>query len=242
MLGQIAVDNKSNEITAIPALLELLDIENSIITLDAMGCQKEIAKQIIKGKADYVLALKGNNSGLQAELEAWWHKAHRDGFAKAEQRSSFESTNFGHGRIETRRCEQLQIDINWLEKKYRWSGLKTVIKIHSVLEEKATGKVSKETRWYISSLMPDAKQALHAVRSHWQVESMHWILDMTFREDESRIRKGSGALVFNVLRKIALNLFKRDESMKASIARKKKMAALDDDFRSVLLESAILMR
>lgn len=242
VLGQIAVNEKSNEITAIPALLKLLDIENSIITLDAMGCQKEIAKQIIKGKADYVLALKGNNSGLQTELKAWWHKAHRDGLNSTEQYSHIETVDCGHGRIETRHCEQLLIDTSWLDKKHRWDGLQTVIKIHSILEEKATGKVSQETRWYISSLAPDAQQALNAVRSHWQIESMHWILDMTFREDGSRIRKGSGALMFNVLRKIALNLFKRDDSIKASIARKKKMAALDDDYRSVLLGSAILMR
>lgn len=241
VLGQVAVNQKSNEITAIPELLNLLDIENSIITLDAMGCQREIAKQIVQSKADYVLALKGNHSGLQAELEAWWHKCQREGLSKNKY-SEHTETDSGHGRIEVRHCEQLEVDPKWLAKEYRWAGLKTIIKVTAQVEDKATGKQTKETRWYISSLKPDAKQAQHAVRSHWQVESMHWMLDMTFREDESRIRKGNGALCFNVMRKIALNLFKQDETVKASMARKKKMATLDDKYRSVLLESMIKMR
>lgn len=241
VLGQVAVDQKSNEITAIPELLSLLDIENSIITLDAMGCQKEIAKQIVRGKADYILALKGNHSGLQAELEAWWHKSVREGL-KTEQYSEHTETDMGHGRIEVRHCEQLVVNPQWLAKEYRWTGLKTIIKVTARVEEKASGKTTEETRWYISSLALNARQAQHAVRSHWQVESMHWMLDMTFREDESRIRKGNGALAFNVLRKLALNLFKQDETVKASVARKKKMATLDDEFRSVLLESLIKMR
>ena len=110
------------------------------------------------------------------------------------------------------------------------------------VEEKASGKKSEETHWYISSLAPDVREALHAVRSHWQAECMHWMLDMTFREDESTIRKGNGPLAFNVLKKLALNQFKQDKSVKASVARKKKLATLDDEYRSVLLESLIKMR
>mgnify|MGYP000210711996 FL=1 len=110
------------------------------------------------------------------------------------------------------------------------------------VHDKSTGKDTKETRWYISSLGLNAEQVLHAVRSHWQVESMHWMLDMNFREDESRIRKKQGPLVFNIMRKIAMALFKRDATKSASMARKKKMAGLDDDYRSVLLESGIKMR
>ncbi|MBM7074734.1 ISAs1 family transposase, partial [Shewanella sp. 202IG2-18] len=191
VLGQTAVSEKSNEITAIPELLNLLDIENSIITLDAMGCQKDIAKQIIQKKGDYILALKGNHSGMQAELEAWWHKSEREGLTQ-ENHAEHTELDSGHGRIETRKCEQLLIDTNWIAKEYRWSGLKSVIKISSEVIEKTTGKQTNEVRWYISSLELDAVQALHAVRSHWQVESMHWMLDMTFREDESRIRRGNG--------------------------------------------------
>ena len=241
VLGQKAVSEKSNEITAIPELLNLLDIENCIITLDAMGCQRAIAKRIVQGKADYVLALKGNHSGMQAELEAWWHKCVREGL-HADNWQSHEQIYSGHGRIETRRCEQLVIDTSWLDKAYRWVGLNTVIKISSEVEDKATGKSTTETRWYISSLALNAEQALHAVRSHWQVESMHWTLDMTFREDESRIRKGNGPLMFNVLRKIAMNLYRQDDTSKASLRQKRKIAAFDDDYRQTLLESVIKMR
>lgn len=241
VLGQTAVDRKTNEITAIPELLTMLDIENSIITLDAMGCQKDIAKQIVKQKADYILALKGNHSGMQSELEAWWHKCFREGLTDKNY-AKHKETSTGHGRIETRLCEQLLIEKKWLAKPYQWTGLKSIIKVTAQVHDKATGKDTKETRWYISSLGLNAEQALHAVRSHWQVESMHWMLDMNFREDESRIRKKQGPLVFNVMRKIAMALFKRDTTKSASMARKKKMAGLDDDYRSVLLESGVKMR
>lgn len=241
VLGQTAVDSKTNEITAIPELLTMLDIENSIITLDAMGCQQAIAKQIIKQKADYILALKGNHSGMQSELEAWWHKSEREGLS-INNYAEYTETSSGHGRIETRSCHQLLIDKSWLAKAYRWSGLKSIIKVNAQIHDKSTGKDTEETRWYISSLELNAEQVLHAVRSHWQVESMHWVLDMTFREDESRIRKKQGPLVFNVMRKIAMALFKRDETKAASMARKKKMAGLDDEYRSTLLESGIKMR
>ena len=241
VLGQTAVDNKTNEITAIPELLAMLDIENSIITLDAMGCQQSIAKQIVKQKADYIFALKGNHSGMQDELEAWWHKSQREGFDENNMDEHIE-INAGHGRIETRTCQQLLINKDWLAKPYRWSGLQSVIQVTSQVHDKSTGTDTIETRWYISSLALNAAQALNAVRSHWQVESMHWMLDMTFREDESRIRKQQGPLVFNVMRKIAMALLKRDDTKSASIARKKKMAGLDDDYRSTLLESGIKMR
>ena len=241
VLGQTAVDSKTNEITAIPELLTMLDIENSIITLDAMGCQQEIAKQIIKQKADYILALKGNHSGMQSELEAWWHKSEREGLTNSNYDKHTEISS-GHGRIETRVCQQLLIDKSWLDKIYQWSGLKSVIQVTAEVHDKSSGTDTIETRWYISSLALGAEQALNAVRSHWQVESMHWMLDMNFREDESRIRKKQGPLVFNVMRKIAMALFKQDTTKTASMARKKKMAGLDDDYRSTLLESWIKMR
>jgi predicted transposase YbfD/YdcC len=240
VLGQVVVDEKSNEVSAIPRLLTLLDIESCIITLDAMGCQKDIAKQIVKGKADYVLALKGNHSGMKAELEAWWHKSMREGMT-SETYDEYSEVSVGHGRIETRLCEQLIVDRNWLGKGYRWDGLQSVIKVTATVEEKLSGKQSEETRWYISSLTLNAQQALDAIRSHWQVESMHWMLDVTFREDESRIRRGTGALAFNVLRKIALSLFKQDTSKSISMVRKKKIAAIDDEYRSALLKTGIKM-
>ena len=241
VLGQTAVDEKTNEITAIPELLTMLDIENSIITLDAMGCQRKIAEQIIKQNADYILALKGNHSGMQAELEAWWNKTLREGLSK-QNYSEHVEINSGHGRIETRTCQQMLVDKSWLGKEYRWPGLKSIVKVTSEVHEKSTGKDTSETRWYITSLDLNAEQSLNAVRNHWQVESMHWVLDMIFREDESRIRKKQGPLAFNVMRKIAMALFKQDTTKSASMARKKKMAGLDDDYRSTLLESGIKMR
>jgi len=216
VLGLVAVGDKTNEITAIPDLLTMLDIDNSIITLDAMGCQRKVAQQVIKQKADYILALKGNYSGMQAELEAWWHKVEREGLSD-ETFYQHSEVSSGHGRIATRTCRQLLINQSWLDKKYQWKGFKSIIKITSDVIEKNTGKETTEIRWYISSLGLNAKQAQDSVRSHWQVESMHWVLDMTFREDESRIRKAQGPLAFNVMRKIAMALFKQDETKKASI-------------------------
>jgi len=241
VLGQSAVDSKTNEITAIPELLAMLDIESSIVTLDAIGCQEAIAKQVIKQKGDYILALKGNHSGMQNELEAWWHKCEREGLSDNNSDSHTE-INSGHGRIETRTCRQLLIDKTWLGKAYQWTGLKSLIQVTAEVHDKSAGTDTTETRWYISSLELGAEQALNAVRSHWQVESMHWMLDMTFREDECRIRKKQGPLVFNVMRKIAMTLFKQDTTKSASMARKKKMAGLDDEYRSTLLKSGIKMR
>ncbi|AAZ25236.1 hypothetical protein CPS_3336 [Colwellia psychrerythraea 34H] len=134
------------------------------------------------------------------------------------------------------------IDKKWLAKAYRRSGLKSIIKVHTQVHDKSTGKDTAETRWNISSLDLHVVQALNAVRSHWQVESIHWMLDMTFRVDESRICRKQGPHVFNVMRKIAMTLFKQDTTKLVSMARKKKMAGLDDDYRSNLLESGIKMR
>ncbi|EDQ01404.1 hypothetical protein KT99_02166 [Shewanella benthica KT99] len=134
------------------------------------------------------------------------------------------------------------VNKSWLNNKYQWVGLKSIIKVTSDVHEKTTGKETTETRWYISSLDLNAEQALSSVRNHWQVESMHWVLEMTFREDESRIRKGRGPLAFNVMRKIAMTLFKQDQTKRASIVAKKKMAGLDDEYRSTLLESGVKMR
>jgi predicted transposase YbfD/YdcC len=150
--------------------------------------------------------------------------------------------NCGHGRIETRTYQQLLISKNWLGKEYQWVGLKSIIKVIADIHDKSTGKDTTETRWYISSLGLNTEQALYSVRSHWQVESMHWVFDMTFREDESRIRKAQGPLAFNVMRKIVMAMFKQDDTKDASMVAKKKMAGLDDEYRLTLLESGIKMR
>ena len=153
-----------------------------IIAIDAMRCQQEIAKQIIKQKADYILALKGNHCGMQSELKAWWHKSEGEGLSNNNYDKHTEISS-GHGRIETRTCQQLLIDKTWLAKTYQWPGLKSIVKVSAEVYDKLAGTESTETRWYIRSLDLSAEQAHNAVLSHWQVESMHWMLDMTFGED-----------------------------------------------------------
>ncbi len=233
VLGQQKEDNKSNEITAIPKLLDLLDIKGATITLDAMGCQNKIAKQIISKGADYVLALKGNQGELSGEVKAYFHKADREGYVNLSAAQS-EDIDCGYGRIEVRKCIQLEIDKDWLTQAQGWEGIQTVICIES--ERHIQEKVTMEVRYYISSLPLDPERANSVIRSHWAVEnSLHWTLDMTFREDESRIRRGNGAEVMNALRKLALNIVKQNTTCKASMKQKLKIAALDDDFRAELL-------
>ncbi len=233
VLGQQKVDGKSNEITAIPALLELLDIEGGCITLDAMGCQKDITKTITTKKADYVIALKGNQGGLHEEVKAYFHKVLREKCSQTVHDKD-EQIDTGHGRIEVRKCLQLEVDTGWITKLAGWHGLKTVIEIQS--ERHIDEHVAAETRYYISSLEIDAKRASQVIRQHWGVEnSLHWTLDMTFREDESRIRRGNGAQVMNALRKVALNIVRNNTTRKASMKQKLKQASLDDEFRAELL-------
>jgi predicted transposase YbfD/YdcC len=190
ILGQRKVNEKSNEITAIPALLELLEIKGAIITIDAMGCQTDIVETICKKKADYLLALKGNQGELFEETKLLFEQAEISEFKE----ETIEDVDSGHGRIETRRCRQIEINKRWLPSDQRWKNLKTVIEIQSVRE--TNGATTHEKRYYISSLGLDATKAASAIRSHWAVEnSLHWVLDVTFREDESRIRKGNEAEV-----------------------------------------------
>jgi len=233
VLGQQRVDKKSNEITAIPKLLDLLDVNGSTITLDAMGCQHQIVDKIIEKGGDYVIALKGNQGQLNEEVRAWFHIAHREKFNNV-MSSQYEHTDSGHGRIEVRRCLQLEIENSWLTDSDKWSSIKSVICIES--ERHIGEKCTTEQRYYISSHQLNAERLNNIIRNHWGVEnSLHWTLDMTFREDDSRIRRGNAAEVMNVLRKLALNIVKLNKTRKASMKRKLKMAALDDDFRAELL-------
>jgi predicted transposase YbfD/YdcC len=239
VLGQQKVAGKSNEITAIPHLLELLDLEGSVITIDAMGCQKSIVAKIIAHKADYVVGLKDNQLGLKTECLAWLHKVEREGYRQC-LHAFLEAVDSGHGRIETRRVTQVSIDSNWLSEKYRFAGLQSIIRVDSERIQKE--KTSTETRYYISSLPVDAAKAMQVVRSHWQIESMHWMLDMTFKEDASQIKSGNAPEIMNIIRKIALNIIKNDPTKKASIKRKLKMAAINDEYRSTLIAEAVIMR
>jgi len=219
VLGQFKTDVKSNEITAIPKLLELLDIEGSIITIDAMGTQVAIADNIVENKADYILALKGNQKELREEVESV--------FSVQKPESIFEETEKGHGRIETRKCEVIY-DLNFLHGKERWRKLTSIIKVSS--ERILNNKTTNETRYYIGSLASDAKTFNSHIRMHWGVENcLHWTLDMTFREDEQRKRDGKAAQNFALIQKIALNILKKD-TCKGSLKSKRLKAGWDNKF------------
>ena len=229
VLGQQKVNAKSNEITAIPALLELLDIKGCIVTIDAMGCQVAIAETILKQGADYVLALKGNQGDLSDDVKLLFEQSK---LPLKEQ--STEEVDTGHGRIETRRCRQIKINKKYLPSSERWAKLNSIIEIEArrVIDD----KTSTEKRYYISSLALDAKKAASVVRQHWAVENkLHWVLDVSFREDESRIRRNNGAEVMSTLRRLTLNLLKANTTCKASMKRKRKIAIMDDTLRSELV-------
>lgn len=203
VLAQQKVDEKSNEITAIPKVLSLLDLKGHIVTIDAMGTQKAIAKQIIDQGGDYVLALKGNqgtlNEDVRTFLEAEIKKTHSIGIT-----DYYQDVDKGHGRIETRRCF-VSNQIDWLSQKEQWAGLKTVVMIEETQESNA--KVSTEARFFISSLPADAKRISDAAQSHWLIENgLHWTLDVVFNEDQSRIRKDNAGENMALIRHITLNM------------------------------------
>ena len=227
VLGQLKTAEKSNEITAIPRLLKLLDISGCIITIDAMGTQKKIAETIIKEGGDYVLALKKNHKALYADTVAFFEETD---CRQSEEKTldQHETTDGDHGRIEIRKYA-ITSDIDWLQGRENWAGLKSIGMVESTRE--INGEVSIEKRYYISSLDSDAKKFGHSVRSHWGIENkVHWVLDIGFREDESRIRKGYAPENFAVLRHIALNLIRNNKSFKGSIKTKRLNAAMDIDY------------
>jgi predicted transposase YbfD/YdcC len=232
VLGQLKVDGKSNEITAIPKLLSILAVKGCIITIDAMGCQTKIAEQIISQQGDYVIGLKGNQGDLLDSTRELFQLP-ADEFELEQE--SYQETSKDHGRIETRVCRHLAVDKQWLAESERWPGLKSVIEIKSSRE--LIGKEpTEETRYYISSLKVNAQKALHAVKAHWTIEnSLHWSLDTSFREDECRIRRKNGAEFFAVMRRLSMNVIKKDTSKKAGINRKRRMAAMNPDYAMHLL-------
>ena len=230
VLGQTRVDDKSNEITAIPKLLSMLELSGCIVTIDAMGCQKEIAQKIIERGADYTLSLRQNQRRLHEEVSELFDEARREGFADVDC-DRFETVEKGHGRVETRRCRAVSDAsfIAYLNDGGEWPELRSVAMVES--ERYVDGKTSAQTRYYISSLAGDAERLLKAVRGHWGVEnSVHWTLDVSFGEDDSRVRKGSGAEVFAALRRMALNMLKHENTLRVSIAAKRKRAGWDHDY------------
>lgn len=238
VLGQLAVADKSNEITAIPALLALLDLAGATVTIDAMGCQTAIAAQIAAQGADYALALKDNHPTLHAEVAEEFAAARANGFADfaAADHDHWHTVEKDHGRLETRRYWIIRdpATIGYLNRGDAWAGLRA---IGLVERERRVGEaLARETRYYLLSGPGDAAAFGHAVRSHWGIENrVHWILDVAFREDESRVRAGDGSENLAVLRHFALNLLRLDRTRKGSVATKRFTAALDHDYLATLL-------
>lgn len=232
-LGQVKVADKANEIVAIPKLLAMLVIEGAIVTIDAMGCQRDIAQQILDQKADYVLALKGNQGTLRDDVELFAAEQKAKDF-KDTTVSRTESVNGDHGRIETRAITVIH-DIAWLQERHGWPGLKAVVMVESTRE--IGPKIERETRFYITSLALLAGQMGAIIRDHWAVEnSLHWVLDMVFRDDECRLRTNHAPANFSTIKHIALNLIRRAKT-KDSLRLRRKVAAWDDEFLASLIAS-----
>jgi predicted transposase YbfD/YdcC len=233
VLGQVKVAEKSNEIVAIPKLLEMMAIEGAIVTIDAMGCQRDIAQKVIDKKADYVLALKGNQGSLRDDVELFATEQKARGFADT-QISQDTTVDGDHGRIETRTTTVIH-DVKWLQDRHKWPGLKGVVIVESRRE--TNGKVEQETRYYITSLVMLAALLGPVVRSHWSIEnSLHWVLDMVFRDDECRVRTDNAAANFTTLKHMALNLLRRPPG-KQSIRGRRKAASWDDDYLASLINA-----
>ncbi|MEG4026648.1 ISAs1 family transposase, partial [Microcoleus sp. S13C4] len=237
VLGQKKVNNKSNEVTAIPALLELLEIEESIITIDAMGCQKEIAALIIKKKGDYLLALKGNPKLLHKDVKNWFELARKEEFAGREH-SYYQQIEAGHHRVEKRQIWTVAVsELLRLHNQSLWAGLKTVVMV--VSERRLWNKTTTEVRFYLSSLASNAEKISQAIRSHWGIEnSLQWTLDVTFSEDKSRIRKDHSPENFAFLRRLAVNLLKQEKGLKGSLKMKRYLAGMDNNYLVKILDSA----
>src|SRR4051794_36489510 len=231
VLGQVKVAEKSNEIIAIPKLLDMLAIEGAIVTIDAMGCQREIAQKIIDKKADYVLALKGNQGSLREDVAVFAAEQKARNFADTTIRQDT-TIDGDHGRIETRTTTVIH-DVEWLRKRHGRPGLNAVVMVESRRE--IGGKTEQETRFYITSLVLLAQLLGPVVRSHWSVEnSLHWIMDMVFRDDECRVRTEHAPANFAAIKHMAQNLL-RHAPGKSSLRSRRKAAGWDDDFLASLV-------
>jgi predicted transposase YbfD/YdcC len=230
VLAQVKVDDKSNEITALPELLRQLALTGCIVTIDAMGCQREIAKQIIDQDGDYVLALKENQGSLYQDVQDSFTQAQADQFEQVAHDQA-QTVGKGHGRIEIRRHLVITEGeyLSWLQSRHKWPGLKAIGMVEA--ERHLATECSIEMRYYVLSRPLTAKVFGEAVRSHWGIENqVHWVLDMAFREDESRIRQGMAAENFVVLRHIALNLLKQTQGKYLSTKAKRLKAGWDNDY------------
>lgn len=233
-IGQTKVADNSNEITAVPEVLSKLNIEGCIVTVDAINCQKTIATQIRGQKADYVLALKGNHKNLRDQVAEYLNSVREDRTVGFEI-SSHQTVDGDHGRIETRRYWQATAP-DFLPDKNAWRDLKSVGMVEATRD--LNGQVTKEVRYYLSSLPVNSEVFGNAIRSHWGIEnSCHWMLDVVFREDQCRIRVGNAAENMSTLRRLALNLLRRDKSEKCGIQIKRLKAALDESYLLKVLTS-----
>lgn len=234
-LGQIKVADKSNEIPAIPQLLEVLDVSGCIVTTDAMGCQTEIAQTTVDSDGDYVLALKGNQGQLHEDVKLLFDRID-SGEVSGVEPDFCQTIDADHGRIETRTAWAISDAgvISNLRRSQNFVNLSSVVKVTA--QREINEQITVESRYYISSLPGDAAQLLDATRNHWRIEnSCHWVLDVAFREDHSRIRKDNGGENFAIIRRIALNLLKAENSAKLGIANKRLKAAWDNDYLTTVL-------
>jgi predicted transposase YbfD/YdcC len=227
VLGQIQVDHKSNEITAFPALLALLDLDGCTVTIDAMGCQREIARQIVAGSGEYVLAVKENQPTLLENIRLFFEDV-REGGAGAIRCSQYRSVEKDHGRIETRHYWQVD-EIDWLEGKEKWAGLCSIGMVESL--RRRGEKETVEVRYFISSLPRRVRRFAKAVRGHWGIENQeHYILDVAFREDACRIRRENAPANLATLRHMALNLLQGEPTSKRGVKARLRQAGWDDDY------------
>ena len=236
VLAQQKVDGKTNEIKAVPLILKLLNLNGTVITLDAMGTQLDIVRQIKAGGGDYVMGLKGNQGKLNQGIRDWFESAETQDW-QGIVFSSDETVNGGHHRIERRQV--IAVNVNQLPPLHRqsqWDGLTTLVRVRSTRQ--LWNKTTQEDRFYISSLPPEAARHNRVIRSHWSVEnSLHWVLDVTFNEDASRIRQGHAAQNLNLVRRLSVNLLKREPSQ-ASLKMKRYKAGLDNDFLMKILAAS----
>ena len=234
VLGQIKTEEKSNEITAIPQLLDLLDIKGSIVTIDAMGCQKAIAVKIKAKDADYVLAVKGNQGHLHQSIKDFFTICHEDGFSNVSHQFH-EEVDAGHGRIESRKYWISDTLTSIEDLTVKWDGLISVGMAES--ERHINGKISKEIRYFICSIKADAKVFAQAVRKHWSIENqLHWVLDVSFNEDLSRVRRNNASENMSVFRHLVLNLLRQETSFKKGLKAKRFKAALDTGYTEKVLQ------
>lgn len=230
ILGQVKVAGHSNEITAIPELLEALDVSGCTVTIDAMGCQKEIAKEITEKEADYILALKQNQRQLYDDVTDTFDQLRQSEFSQIDY-GFCETLEKGHGRIEKRRCWAVSdpAHIDYVNEAGEWTGLRSLVMVES--ERTENGETATQTRYYVSSLSGDAKRLLSGVRAHWGIEnSVHWVLDVAFSEDDSRVRTGNSAENFSILRRMALNMLKGETTSKGGVAARRKRAGWDENY------------